>query len=357
MHESRKMEAHPGESESDSENPTLFQNSTNAGIRWHLLADRVLEGHRLSADEGLGILRAEDPELLDLLAAAYRVRYRWFGNRMHLNLLINAKSGHCGEDCNDCSQSKVSKATISTHPLLEPEEILNGAHLAAQRQARTYCIVLSGRAPTEHELDTIVEIVPKIKAEHRLKVCVSPGLLHLEQARRLKACGVDRINHNLNTSERFYPKICTTHTYQQRLDTLAAVHEAGLEICSGGIVGMGEEDEDVVELALRLGQLSVEAIPINFLLPIPGTPLENRRGLNPRYCLKVLTLVRLACPRCELRIAAGREEHLRALQPLGLFAANSIFVGDYLTERGQPPSEDYQMLDDLGFEIVVEGVD
>jgi len=322
--------------------------------RWHELAARVLEGHRLTAAEGLSILRSGDQELLDVLSAAYRVRYRWFGNRVHLNLLINAKSGICGEDCGYCSQSNVSKAEIPKYGLLPPAEILDGARTAARHRANTYCIVASGRAPSPQDLDALVAIVPRIKAAFGLKVCVSAGLLTAEQAARLKSCGVDRINHNLNTSRRFYPMICTTHTYQQRLDTLRAVRDAGLEICCGGIVGMGEEDVDVVELALRLGELAVEAVPVNFLQPIPGTPLEGAGRLDPRYCLKALALFRLANPRCELRIAAGRETHLGSLQPLGLYPANSIFVGDYLTTKGQPPEEDFRMLRDLGFEPVVD---
>ena len=313
----------------------------------------MLSGHRLGPDEGLCVLRSCDAELLDVLAAAYRVRYRHYGNRVHLNFLINAKSGRCGEDCGYCSQSRISKAEIPRYDLLAPEQVLDGARLAAERGAGTYCIVISGRGPLEQEIDAIARIVPRIREGFELKVCVSPGLLTAEQAARLKACGVSRINHNLNTSERFYPKICTTHTYQDRLDTLRAVREAGLEICSGGIVGMGEEDTDVVELALRLGGLNVEAVPINFLIPIPGTPLESSRGLNPRYCLKVLAMFRLANPTCELRIAAGREVHLGSLQPLGLFPANSIFVGDYLTTQGQPPEEDYRMIEALGFEAVL----
>ena len=204
-------------------------------------------------------------------------------------------------------------------------------------------------------MDAIASVVPQIKAAYELSICVSPGLLDGQQARRLKACGVDRVNHNLNTSERFYPRICTTHSYQDRLDTLRVCREAGLELCSGGIVGLGEEDGDVVELALRLGELSAEAVPINFLIPIAGTPLSQVLPLTPTYCLKVLSLVRLANPRCELRMAAGREDQLRTLQPLGLFAADSLFVGDYLTTQGQPPSEDYRMIADLGFEIVPDG--
>ena len=318
---------------------------------WHELAARVLDDHRLTADEGLAILRSGDDELLDLLAAAYRVRRRWFGNSVNLNYLINAKSGLCSEDCGYCSQSRVSTAEIPRYRLVAADEIRDGARIAAERKAKTYCAVISGRSPTDQELDTLSQVVPEVKAAHGLKICFSVGLLSVEQARRLKAAGVDRINHNLNTSERFYPRICTTHSYQDRLATLQNVRQAGLEICSGGIVGMGEDDADVVELALRLGQLQAEAVPINFLLPIPGIRLEKAPPLNPRFCLRVLSLFRLANPRGELRIAAGRELHLGPLQPLGLYAANSIFVGGYLTTGGQAPEEDYRMIEALGFSI------
>jgi len=321
---------------------------------WSALSCRVLSGGQVTRSEGLSIVRADDADLLDLLAAAYRVRRAAHGNRVHLNLLINAKSGQCGEDCGYCSQSKVSQADVPRYDLLRPEQILDGAETAAGRGAGTYCIVLSGVRPSRRELDTLTQAVTRIKARFPLKICVSPGLLTEAQAIELKQCGVDRVNHNLNTSRRFYPEICTTHTYQDRLDTLGAVRRAGLEICSGGIVGMGEEDEDVVELALELGRLAAEAVPVNFFLPIPGTRLQTAGRLNPRYCLKVLSLFRLANPTCELRIAAGREVHLGSLQPLGLFPADSIFVGDYLTTKGQPPHEDLCMIRALGFEPVGE---
>ena len=345
------------------------------------IADRVLAGQPLQPAEGLAILRAPDDDLLDLLAAAYRIRRQYFGNQVQLNFLINAKSGQCGEDCGYCSQSRVSTAGIARYSLLSVEQIVDGARVAAERQSRTYCIVTSGRKPCPHELAVVCDAVREIKRQWGLKLCVSPGFLTPDEAGLLKAAGVDRVNHNLNTSERFYPQICTTHTYEDRLATLRAVRAAGMEICSGGIVGMGETDEDVVELALRLGELRAEAVPVNFLQPIAGTPLGAKTGtgsspptddfeqikhgdmpvavfgtsLTPRYCLKVLALFRFANPRTELRIAAGREMHLRSLQPLGLFAANSIFVGDYLTTCGQAPGEDFKMLTDLGFEPVHHG--
>ena len=336
--------------------PSPMLSAPKAVGRWYELAGRVLEGHALTDDEGLAILRSRDEELLELLAAAYRIRHQWFGNWVHLNFLINAKSGRCGEDCGYCSQSKVSRADVPQYDLLDPEPILEGARVAAERAAGTYCIVISGRGPSEREIDVITRVVPRIRQRYPLKICVSPGLLTAEQAARLKACGVGRVNHNLNTSERFYPRICTTHTYQERLATLRVVREAGLEICSGGIVGMGEEEGDVVELALRLGELAVEAVPVNFLIPMAGTRLEAATDLNPRYCLKVLALFRFANPKGELRIAAGREIHLGSLQPLGLYPANSIFVGDYLTAKGQPAEEDYRMIEALGFEVAPESL-
>ncbi len=325
-----------------------------AGLFWQL-ADRVLQGHRLTSDEAATILHCADENLPELVAAAHRIRHQFFGRRVQLNVLINAKSGYCPEDCSYCSQSRISRAEINKYDLLDDEHILAGAELAHDRQAKTYCIVLSGRKPRERDLKALERIVPEIRQRWGLQICISAGFLSPSEAKRLKDCGVNRVNHNLNTSERFYPQICTTHLYEDRLATLRAVREAGLELCSGGIIGMGESPEDVATLALTLAEFQPEAVPINFLIPIPGTPLEADWNLNPRYCLKVLCLFRFALPRTELRIAAGRELHLRSLQPLGLWVANSIFVGDYLTTKGQAPEADYQMLQDLGLEPEIDG--
>ena len=319
---------------------------------WHAVADVVLGGQRLSAEDALRVLECPDGELLDLLAAVYRVRRRWFGNQVQLYFLMNAKSGLCPEDCAYCSQSKVSEAGIPRYNLLSREKLLDGARLAAEQKARTYCIVISARGPNEREMKAVTTIVPEIKQRHNLKICACLGLLTPEQARELKACGVDRINHNLNTSESFYGDICTTHTFADRVATLRAVRDAGIELCSGGIIGMGEQKRDLVDMAVALRDLQVESIPVNFLNPIEGTPLAGRRDLNPRYCLKVLAMFRLVNPASELRIAGGRELHLGSMQALGLYAANSIFVGDYLTTKGQAPEADFQMIRDLGFEIV-----
>jgi len=320
---------------------------------WHSLANRVLGGHLLTADEGAAILACPDDQLLDLLSAAYRIRQKTWGKTVQLYFLMNAKSGLCPEDCGYCSQSKVSEAEIPRYNILSKEKLLDGARVAAERQAGTYCIVISARGPSEREMNAVTTIVPQIKARYDLKICACLGLLTPEQAQRLKDCGVDKVNHNLNTSEQFYGDICTTHTFQDRIATLSAVRDAGMELCSGGIVGMGEKPGDVVDMAFALRDLKVESIPVNFLNPIVGTPLAGEGKLNPRYCLKVLAMFRFANPTSEIRIAGGRELHLGSLQPLGLYAANSVFVGDYLTTKGQAPAADYKMIEELGFTVTL----
>jgi len=318
---------------------------------WSDLAGRVLDRHAVTADEALAILRSPDEELLDILAAAYRIRRRWFGNTVQLYFLMNAKSGLCPEDCHYCSQSKVSEADIPRYNLLSREKLLDGARVAAERGSKTYCIVISARGPSEREIQAVETIVPQIKQRYDLEVCACLGLLTPDQAQRLAACGVNKVNHNLNTSPEFYEQICTTHTYQDRVATLRAVRKAGLELCSGGIIGMGERDEDVVRMAMELRELEVESIPLNFLIDIAGTPLANSSRLTPRYCLKALAMFRFVNPASELRIAGGRELHLGSLQPLGLYAANSVFIGDYLTTKGQAPEADYKMIEEMGFVV------
>lgn len=318
---------------------------------WANLSERILGGYTLNFDEGLAILRAPDEQVLDLMAAAYTIRRRYWSNQVQLYFLMNAKSGLCPEDCGYCSQSKVSTAEIPKYNLLSRDKLLDGARVAAERQSRTYCIVISARGPSEREMAAVEKIVPEIKAKYDLDVCACLGLLTPEQAQRLAACGVDKVNHNLNTSPEYYKEICSTHTYQDRVDTLKAVRSAGMKLCSGGIIGMGEQDEDVVRMAFELRDLGTESIPLNFLNAIDGTPLELSNRLTPRYCLKALALFRMANPKSEIRIAGGREIHLGSLQALGLYAANSLFVGDYLTTKGQAPAADYKMIEEMGFVI------
>jgi biotin synthase len=332
----------------ESTKPTVHADGQSC---WQLLATRVLEGYRLTHAEATEVLACPDEEILDLLHAAYRIRRRYFGKSVQLYFLMNAKSGLCPEDCGYCSQSKVSEAEIPRYNLLNREQILAGAKAAAEREAKTYCIVISARGPNEREMSAVEKLVPEIKETYKLNICACLGLLTPDQAERLKACGVDRVNHNLNTGSEYYGEICSTHTYQDRVATLKAVRNAGMELCSGGIIGMGEAPRDVVDMALELRELGVESIPVNFLNPIDGTPLAGRNDLTPNYCLKVLAMFRLVNPDREIRIAGGRELQLRSMQALGLYAANSIFVGDYLTTKGQLPEADYAMIRDMGFEI------
>jgi biotin synthase len=330
--------------------------SASSGLKWHQRADAVLAGDAITREQALAILRADDVELPELVAAGFRIRHRYFGKTVQLYFLMNAKSGLCPEDCGYCSQSKVSEAEIPRYNLLSREKLLDGARVAAERDSKTYCIVISARGPNEREMRAITTIVPEIKQKYDLQICACLGLLTPEQAQALKDCGVDKVNHNLNTSAEHYEKICTTHSFADRLETLRAVRNAGMELCSGGIVGMGERAEDVVDMAMSLREMRVESIPVNFLNPIDGTPLEGlaisgAQALSPAYCLKVLAMFRFVNPTSEIRIAGGRELHLRSLQSQGLYLANSIFVGDYLTTKGQAPDADYQMIKDLGFEV------
>jgi biotin synthase len=323
---------------------------------WDRLAETALAGDAISPDEARAVLAAPEDELLPLLAAAARVRRAHFGTTVKLNFLLNVKSGLCPEDCHYCSQSAVSTAGIARHPLLPLPDILAAADRAVRVKAARFCVVASGRGPSDREVDALAESVRAVRAAHPdLEVCACLGLLKDHQAERLREAGVFAYNHNLNTSERFYSEICATHTFQDRVATIERVKAVGLSPCAGALFGMGEGPEDVIALAYRLRELGIDSIPINFLIPIPGTPLAGRPALGPRECLKILCLFRLLNPATEVRIAGGREVQLGWLQPLGLYVANSIFVGDYLTTTGQPPQADFAMIRDLGFSILGDG--
>ena len=328
-----------------------------AETRWDSLAEQALAGEQLSLEQALEVLAAPDEELVDLLAAAFRVRRHHFGKRVRLNFLVNAKSGHCGEDCGYCSQSRVSTAEIPRHQLLGKEELVEAAERALELRASTCCIVTSARKPSARELHGVAEAAEEIKQRHpELKLCACLGEISSEQAGALKESGIDRYNHNLNTAASHYPEVCTTHTHADRARTVETVARAGLSPCSGLIVGLGETPAQLVEACFALRDSGTDSIPVNFLLPIEGTPLGSHDpGLDPRYCLKALCMFRLACPEREIRLAAGREVHLGSLQPLALYPANSIFVSDYLTEPGQAPEDDYRMIEELGFEIEPAG--
>jgi len=326
-------------------------------LEWPDIVRRSLNGEGITRDEGRAILTLPDDDVLSALTAAFDVRKVRFGRRVKVCVLQNARSGLCPEDCHYCSQSSVSTADIDKYPMMMKERLLDGARKAAAAGAKRYCMVTSGRGPSDEDIEHFCETAQAIKAQHPLELCVSVGIMSEPQARRLKEAGIGWVNHNLNTSERFHPEICTTHTYQDRVETVRNVRRAGLMTCSGGIIGMGETDEDILDLAFAVRELKMDSIPVNFLHPVKGTPMEAFNHLTPAKCLKVLCLVRFLNPTSEVRAAGGREVNLRSLQPLVLYPANSIFVEGYLTTPGQAAREAMQMIQDMGFDVETHDVE
>lgn len=321
--------------------------------RWHELADHVLDGGVVTAADALAVLRSPDSELMEVVAAASRLRFQHFGNKVKVNYLVNLKSGLCPEDCFYCSQRLNSTAGILRYTWLNTEEAVTAAKAGIAAGASRVCLVASGTGPSNREVGKVSDIIEAIKSDTPgVEVCACLGALKDGQAEKLCSSGADAYNHNLNTAESHYEDICTTHTYADREHTVAQAHGAGLSACSGFIAGMGETHDQLVELAFDLRAKDVDSIPVNFLLPFDGTPLEGVDTLNPRDCLRILAMVRFVAPDTEIRMAAGRERHLGYLQGMGLYLANSLFLGDYLTSEGQPGGEDLQMIADAGLEVL-----
>lgn len=318
---------------------------------WRARAEEVLQGKPLTREEARAMLDTADSDILALLDAAFLLRSHHFGTEMKLNMLVNAKSGLCPEDCNYCSQRRGAKTDISRYPLLDRETLLEGAREAKRRGASTYCIVCSGRGPTPRELEHVTDAVREIKSEMPMRICACLGLLKEGQAEKLQDAGVDRYNHNINTSRSHHDNIVSTHTYDDRVETVEDTKRVGISPCSGAIMGMGESADDRVDMAFELREIGAESIPVNFLIPIENTPMAKERPLSPYDCLRILAMFRFVCPDREIRVAGGRELRLRTLQPLALFAANSIFLGDYLTTEGQEHTQDLEMIEDLGFTL------
>ncbi|MFT7621011.1 MAG: biotin synthase [Myxococcota bacterium] len=318
---------------------------------WHDMAARILEGGALSREEGLAILKSPNDELLLVLDAAFLVRRHHHGRNVNIHVLQNAKSGVCPEDCSFCSQSLKAASGVDQYGMQTVEELVAGARTAAANGAVTYCMVTATRGPSVNELDTVCEATRRIKAELQVSVCASLGLLTPDKARQLAEAGVDRFNHNLETSRRHFSSICTTHTWEDRVATIRAAKDAGMEACCGGIMGMGEALEDRVEMALELAALGVESVPINLLNPRPGTPLSDQPRLSAQDALRALAMVRLCNPASDVRVAGGREEILGSQQPLALYAANSLFAQGYLTTGGQGVDQDRLMIEAAGFSV------
>jgi biotin synthase len=320
-----------------------------------LLVEKALRREAPTREEALALL-TDEHDLLDVVAAAGRVRRHFFGYRLKLNTIINMKSGLCPEDCFYCSQRLGSSSEILKYSWISPEETADAADRAVRAGAKRVCLVASGRGPSERDIDRIVASIDAVHAKQPdAEVCVCLGLLKDGQAARLRAAGAHAYSHNLNTSEAQYADICTTHTFDDRVRTVEKAAREGLSPCSGAIFGMGESDDDIVDVAVRLRELDPDSVPVNFLIPFEGTPLGGRWDLTPARCLRILALFRFFFPDVEVRLAGGREIHLRGMQSLALHLANSIFLGDYLTSEGQPGADDRAMIADAGFTI--EGLD
>jgi len=319
----------------------FYQNLYSQSINYKPLEDDICQD----------ILCSEKIELIELLNCVFKVRKKFCGRSVKIHILNNVENGLCSEDCHYCAQNKNSRAKIEKYAMKSDAEILAEAKDAYARGAFRYCMVFAGKSLSNERIEHIVEIIGQIKKQYPLEVCVSTGIIDAPQAKILKKAGLDRINHNLNTSERLYEKICTTHTYQDRIQTLNVAKNAGLQICSGVIIGMGETTDDVIQMAKTLHKIKAESIPINYFLPIDGVQLNNAQNLTPQYCLRVLCLFRLLNPKAEIRVAAGREVHLRSMEIFAFFAANSLFLEGYLNTKGSSTLKTLEMLKDAGFTI------
>jgi biotin synthase len=290
-------------------------------------------------------------EIYDLFAMASRIRNKHRGKKVDLCSIISAKSGACPEDCSFCAQSAHSKTVAEIYPLLKTEKILEAALSSRENGSKRFCLVTSGMNPSDTELDQICDIISEISLLG-LMPCATLGLLDSSQLKRLKKAGLNRYHHNLETSEAFFSEICTTHTYHEKVRTIADAKQAGLSVCSGGIFGLGESWEDRIDMAFAIKEMGVDSVPINFLSPVPGTPLEDMRLLTPIEALKIIAIYRLILPDLEIRVCGGRPSTLRGLSSqVFLAGADGLLIGNYLTTAGGDPSDDIQMIRDMGLEI------
>lgn len=310
---------------------------------------------QLSREDALAVLNTPDESLEELVSFAETYRRKYKGNHVSIHILTNARSGNCSQDCAYCAQSCRSKADINKYKWVEDEKLYEDNDFVKEHHLSRHCIGLSGMKFTDEEIEILAEKIRKMKADGT-HLCCSIGFLTEHQAKVLKDAGLDRINHNLNSSRNYYPNICSTHTFDQRVANIRMLQGLGYEICSGGIIGMGESKEDVVDMLLELREIQPEALPINFLLPIPGTPLEHAdmSVLSTAYCMKVLCLARLLVPKADIRCAAGREVYFKGEEKMLLRVVDSIFASGYLTAGGQGIKDTIQTIEDAGFTYEIE---
>ncbi|MBI4837715.1 MAG: biotin synthase BioB [Nitrospirae bacterium] len=292
----------------------------------------------------------EGTDVFELFSLSSRARVKLSGNKVDLCSIINAKSGACPEDCSFCAQSAHSKADIKVYPLLSREKIMEAAASARENGVKRFCVVTSGKKSSDSEIEEICGVVSDIR-EIGLLPCATLGLLDYAGLKKLKDAGLHRYHHNLETSEAFFSEICTTHTYMEKLNTIKAAQLLGLSVCSGGLFGLGESWEDRIDMAFALKELLVDSVPVNFFMPVRGTPLWDKGLLSPMEALKIIAIYRLILPECEIRVCGGRNATLRDLHPYIFPAgANGLLVGNYLTTPGRNTQDDLQMLRDMGLE-------
>ncbi len=314
------------------------------------LAERVLKGELPDRADAAYLTGVGGDDIYDLFYWANRIRIAMMGRDVKFCAIVAAKVGGCSEDCKFCAQSEAYDTAVGEQTKLTDEQVLQSAWHAAEMGADSFGIVNSGRGPTRRELEEWLKpLMVKIASEGKTRACATLGALTPETAKFLYDCGIRRINHNIETSERHYPNIVSTHSYSERINTLKVAKEAGLSLCSGGIFGMGEVWEDRLDMMFALREIGVDVFPINFLNAIHGTPLADQPQLAPMECLKIISICRFVLPRAELKVAGGREKVLRDLQSWIFFAgADSTMIGNYLTTYGRTPEMDHQMVMDLG---------
>lgn len=314
-------------------------------------AEAVMDGAALSPETLLAFLKTPDDQVVDLLAGANRIRARFFGHTVHLCSICNAKSGRCSENCGFCAQSAHHACAVSQYPLQERDRLRAGAVEAAAQGVNRYSLVTSGKGLSDPEVDAVAEAIRSMNGLG-IGACCSLGILSEAQLRRLKEAGVTRYHHNLETAESFFDQVCTTHTYADRVATVRAARAAGMGICSGGIFGLGESDEQIVELGLALKELGADCVPVNFHIPVPGTRLDDRPLLAPLKCLKIIAVYRYILRDRDLLVGGGRAESLRELQSwIFLAGASAMLTGNYLTTTGRTVAEDLRWIGDLGMTI------
>ena len=314
------------------------------------LADRVIDGGSITEEEAKRLIRTKDEDTMLLLAMADKIRQAFCGNAVDFCAIINARSGHCQEDCKFCAQSGWYHTGAKVYRLLPEEEVLAAARKAKAAGAVRFSLVTSGRnQDNPNEFEEILDLVRRIRKEVGLEVCCSLGLITDEQARRLKEAGVTRIHCNIETAPSYFPEICTTHTFEDKDVIISAAQKAGIRVCSGGIIGLGESLDQRVEMAFTLKKMHIDSIPLNILNPVKGTPFYTNRRLPPLEVLRTFAMFRFVLPKALIRTAGGREVNLRSLQAYALTGGlNGIMVGGYLTTAGRDPQEDIRMTEDLG---------